>query len=207
MIKKLLKMFILFCICGVMINGRGKENMELTNEEMKEISNYGKVKILDEIDGERLTKFKKQIFYYEVKNFESEEFYSKLKSNLGNEKYQIFFTGISMDEDSNQKICVIKSKDKYESLRIFKTNGSNYGFDTEEVIEKLKKWDSLYGIEIKGVDKDWVYITLNKLPSNLNDFSKEIYEFCPDTVEQGVGSISSLKILIQERKEIFLWWD
>lgn len=90
---------------------------------------------------------------------------------------------------------------------MFETNEANYGFDTEEIIEKVKKWDSLYGIEIKGIDRDWIYIIFKKLPSNLNNLSKEIYKFCPETVEQGLGSISSLKMLVQERKEVVLWWD
>lgn len=38
-------------------------------------------------------------------------------------------------------------------------------------------------------------------------FSEEVYEFCPDIVDQGVGDMKKLKDSIKVNKELFLWWD
>jgi hypothetical protein len=38
--------------------------------------------------------------------------------------------------------------DKFAELRNKNTNGANYDLDTEDVIERLKKWDAAYGVEL-----------------------------------------------------------
>ena len=47
------------------------------------------------------------------------------------------------------------------------------------------------------------------LPSNqeMQSFAQEMYEFCPDIVEQGTGSIEELIEEIKETKKLALWWD
>ena len=43
--------------------------------------------------------------------------------------------------------------------------------------------------------------------TNMDEFAKEVYAFCPDSVEQGVGDLKSLKEYIEKEKGIWLWWD
>ena len=50
-------------------------------------------------------------------------------------------------------------------------------------------------------------LDFKKLPSDLDAFSEEVYEFCPDSVDQGVGEVENLKELIKEMNGIWLWWD
>ena len=38
-----------------------------------------------------------------------------------------------------------------------------------------------------GAGSAWVAIQFVKLPANICAFAEEVYEFCPDTVEQSVG--------------------
>ena len=41
----------------------------------------------------------------------------------------------------------------------------------------------------------------------MDAFANEVYEFCPDAVDQGVGSIDELKKAITEMQGLWLWWD
>ncbi len=61
--------------------------------------------------------------------------------------------------------------------------------------------------QIVGADNDWVEIEFKTLPKNLAVFAEEIYDFCPDAVDQGPGNISGLVKEMQATRRLFLWWD
>jgi len=37
--------------------------------------------------------------------------------------------------------------------------------------------------------------------------TKELYDFCPDIVDQGTGTMEALKLEITRTRELYLWWD
>ncbi|MEY3302435.1 MAG: DUF4253 domain-containing protein [Pseudanabaena sp.] len=80
--------------------------------------------------------------------------------------------------------------DKYQQVREVGTNGDNYELSTEDLIEQFKYWDAKYGIELSDIEFDSVTVTFNNLPEDLTDLAVEIYEFCPDTIEQHFGCIA-----------------
>jgi len=128
-----------------------------------------------------------------------------LKDDLRKLGYLIFVSENGFDDPST--ISIIKSNDQFDIVRFQGTDGINYEIENDEVIGKLMEWDAKYGIEIIGADYDWVEFTLKKLPQNITAFSEEVYEFCPDSVEQGAGELSELEKLISEHRRLFLWWD
>lgn len=173
---------------------------------LKEIHNVSKSEIMPLEDPEYVLNQSYKIIKFEVNHEETFKVMSALGKKIENSKYQVFHSRISYD-NTPEIICVLKSSDKYDTLRAFNTNGINYDIDTDKLIEKLQKWDKEYGINILGVDFDWVDIKFNSLPGDLKKFAEEIYEFCPDSVDQGVGTIEALEKMIKEEQRVFLWWD
>ena len=45
------------------------------------------------------------------------------------------------------------------------------------------------------------------MPEDLAAFADEVYDFCPDIVEQGCDSVEALAEAIAETSTVFLWWD
>jgi ankyrin repeat protein len=87
----------------------------------------------------------------------------------------------------------IKSRNpKFLELYEKNTNGIDFGFDTDDIAEKLGQWDSKYGIDISEVEHDGFIAKFNLLPDDLIKFSKEVYEFCPDIIDQGYGCMDGL---------------
>jgi hypothetical protein len=82
--------------------------------------------------------------------------------------------------------------DKYEELRLQKTSGINYDLETEDIIRQLKQWDETYGIDISDVAFDSVFVQFKTLPDDLNLLAEEIYEFCPDTIDQHFGCVADM---------------
>ena len=104
-------------------------------------------------------------------------------------------------------IKLLLSTNKYEPLYFEATNAVNYEIYTAEIVEKIKKWDLLYELEIYGVGVDFVHGKFNKLPEDLNLLAQEMYAFCPDIVDQGTGSVEELEKELKNTATLFLWWD
>ena len=77
----------------------------------------------------------------------------------------------------------------------------NYEIGTEDIISKLKEWDEQLGIDLSDIGFDRVTVKFHKLPDNLTAFAKEIYEFCPDTIEQGYGCMAEMIEAAEEMGE------
>ena len=131
---------------------------------------------------------------------------NELRDKVRRKGYAMYISesnfGYAADE-----ICVIKTDDAYDMLRFEATNGANYDIFTEEIITRLKTWDKKYGLKFVGVGFDFVEADYSKTPVDIDRLAEELYEFCPDIVDQGVGSIEELKRETINTKKLFLWWD
>jgi len=104
-------------------------------------------------------------------------------------------------------VCVIRTKDKFDLLRITGTNGDNYDISNDKVIERIKLWDKKYGLKFDGVGFDWFSGIFVKPPKDMNKFAEEVYEFCPDVVDQGTESVEKLAEEMKKSNSVYLWWD
>ena len=106
-----------------------------------------------------------------------------------------------------EKIGVLKGTDQYDILRIMHTDGDEYDISNQDVIDWLKGWETRAPFDIVGADSDWVEIEFKTLPADLKAFAQEVYDICPDAVDQGPGSVDGLVKEIRKTKHLFLWWD
>jgi hypothetical protein len=131
---------------------------------------------------------------------------TKLRSRLKPLHYMAFVVAMN-DGLKQETIGVIKGADPYDILRIMQTNGEEYDILNEDVVERLKDWEKTFAFDIIGADNDWVEIEFKTLPKNLSAFAEEVYDFCPDAVDQGPGSVNGLVKEMQTTRRLFLWWD
>ncbi|CAA0149839.1 conserved hypothetical protein [Tenacibaculum maritimum] len=128
----------------------------------------------------------------------------KLKEKFRAKGYLIFaFTG----EEDSKNIGVIKGTNDLDILRYRRTGGINHGYENEDIVKKISEWNDKFGLTVIGCGRDWLELKFKKLPNNLDAFANEVYEFCPDSVDQGVGEVENLKLMIKEMSGIWLWWD
>ncbi len=110
--------------------------------------------------------------------------------------------GLKIDQ-----IGVLKGTDQYEILRVMHTDGDDYEISNQDVIDRLKEWEKRSTFEIVGADSDWVELEFKTLPQDLRAFVEEVYEFCPDAVDQGPGTVDGLMQEIRKTNRLYLWWD
>jgi hypothetical protein len=128
----------------------------------------------------------------------------KLKEKFRAKGYLIF---TFMNEKDQEYIAVIKGTDELDIVRYRRTDGINYNLNNEKVVDKLEKWKSKNDFNILVCGRDCLQFEFKTLPADLDAFSKDVYQFCPDIVDQGVGDIKNLKSAIKEMNGLYLWWD
>jgi hypothetical protein len=130
----------------------------------------------------------------------------ELQSNSTFKDYHILSCG-NFGDDKDYFIGAVKTKDKYECLRIFETNGVNYDLETKDIIDFFQKWDTQARFFIIDAYFDRVIIQLADFDLDLDKFAKEALEFCPDFLS-AVDNEEQLKKYILDRKgEVDFWWD
>lgn len=123
----------------------------------------------------------------------------------------VAFVGTSRNLDDSSikgvELVLARGNDQFDILRLAATDGINYGLTTEGIVTRLKNWDKQFGISIWQAETDTVQMDMKNKPLNLSTFSKDLYEFCPDIVDQGTGDLQSLENELRESGAIYLWWD
>lgn len=105
------------------------------------------------------------------------------------------------------EIVVGPGKSQFDILRHARTDAINYDMVTTDLIARLQKYDLQFGIDIYHAETDTVEFTLKSLPEDVNALAEELYDFCPDMVDQGHGSVEELEDDLRDSQRVCLWWD
>jgi hypothetical protein len=129
------------------------------------------------------------------------------------------------------------NKDQFEIIRKAETGAPNFDMDTDAIIARLQQWQALCKFRVTGAGHDTIDIKFDTLPADMAAFAKDVYDFCPDLVDQGTGCVAEmieemdevppamqkliegidfededygieiLKREIEQKKDLKLWWD
>ena len=81
---------------------------------------------------------------------------------------------------------------------------------TEYHVAALRKWHEEFGAELVGINGDAMNIRAARPPRTREAalaLAREQYGYCPDIVDQGVGSLAALAATLMATEWWFLWWD
>ena len=178
-------------------------------EILSDLNNIGgdsiqQLPTIDQETGEMNTDSLFPGFYYSTTEEKAYTFVKTHKSNYRKKGYLVFMHGNGV---SMYNVAVIKGTEEFDILKYRRTDGINHGLETEDIIKRALEWKSKYGVSIMGCGRDWVHMEFDKLPSDISAFADEVYAFCPDSVDQGVGSIEELRKAILQMRGVWLWWD
>ena len=85
------------------------------------------------------------------------------------------------------ELAVVKADDAYAPIRLRRSDGANYDISTDDIVARLREWETICTFRIVGAASSWVALQFETLPEKLCTFAEDVYLFCPDTVTQGVG--------------------
>jgi hypothetical protein len=104
------------------------------------------------------------------------------------------------------KVAIVDADDE-AYLAIVRTDGVNHDLDHDEVMARYRQWDEKYGLKLVGAGQSWIEAQLTTPPTDWLALAQEVYEFCPDVVDQGAGDVATLAAEMKQRNFIYLWWD
>lgn len=134
-----------------------------------------------------------------------EKFYKKV---IEGNNY-IFLTNMDFDDDYNTyyDIVIIDNSDPFKLIERIGTHGINYDVYNHDVLRKMKEWDQDVDFVFVVVDESRIHAYMQKLPEDIQQFSSDVYDFCPDVIDQGYGSMDVMISDYKESKYFWLWWD
>lgn len=93
------------------------------------------------------------------------------------------------------------TNDPFAAVRAAGTAAPNFELTTDAIIAHLAQWQSLCDFTVKHAKHDTVEIEFGTLPQNMDAFARDLYEFCPDLVDQGTGCVHEMVEAIEEMGE------
>ncbi len=114
-------------------------------------------------------------------------------SDIAHNGYKVALTGATADP--------------YKLIEFAETNGVNYDIEPADIIDKYKKWNSEFGITPIAIGFDFCECQIKNKNIDYKKLAEEVYEFCPDVVEQGTETVEALEEEIRRTGRIYLWWD
>ncbi|WP_299486606.1 DUF4253 domain-containing protein [Acaryochloris sp. IP29b_bin.137] len=124
-------------------------------------------------------------------------------------------------------IGVVKLDDHFQIVQFFGTAAGNYELSNADIIDKLRAWEKLCDFEIMGGGGDTLELAFKTLPENRLAFAEDVYDFCPDLMDQGyVGpplgegatmedyaeamdeqTVEDLVDYLERNMAVGFWWD
>jgi hypothetical protein len=93
------------------------------------------------------------------------------------------------------------TNDPFAAVREAFTSAPNFEIDNAAIIDRLTQWQSLCSFVVKSAEGDRIEIEFTTLPKDMDAFVRDLYEFCPDLVDQGTGCVHEMIEMAEEMGE------
>lgn len=107
-----------------------------------------------------------------------------------------------------EKLAVFPSPNPYHAMAAIAPAGPNDDIGTGNIIDwfEARQGEGLtFGFTVMSHD-----VVAGRFTTPVDDartLAEQMYELCPDCVEQGLGSVEELARSLSEDREFYLWWD
>ncbi len=107
---------------------------------------------------------------------------------------------------ANERLMCVPTRNPYEVVALIQPHAGEHDIGVFEILEFLRKHE-LLGWRLTGLGYDTVDLEFERLPSDMGAFAKELYEFCPDLIDQGFESLKMLEHHLRATRRVHFWWD
>lgn len=121
----------------------------------------------------------------------------------------LFLTDLSFNHkfESYYDIVIVPINDQLDIVRQVGTWAPNYNLENKDIVDWFKLQSEQIEFDIVIVDIDRIEAYLNAKPVSVKKLAKDIYEFCPDVIDQGHENMTELVETIEKQSYIWFWWD
>jgi hypothetical protein len=105
------------------------------------------------------------------------------------------------------QLALVPMWDQYRVVKTVGTSSERLDISNAELIEWLRALERDAPFVLTGIGGDHVEGRFIGVLSDADAMARRLYEFCPDIVNQGTGSVSGLASELRRRKGFSCWWD
>jgi hypothetical protein len=134
----------------------------------------------------------------------AEQMVSSLNKKFAYRSCIAFISDDQTRVDKKHTISLIRSTDKYNTLRLQETSGGSYHFSTDSLIAKLKDFELKYPFQFIGVGSDWLLLKTIDEPKDWSDYAGAVMKVCPNE-ETNINEMA--EALQKDKGRVSMWWD
>jgi ankyrin repeat protein len=109
--------------------------------------------------------------------------------------------------DSQSTLAAIPTTRWQDALALMQTNGVNCGIGPGYVIEWMEDLMKSHPFQLTTVAHNILAGHFRDEVKDPDDLAQRMYDFCPDIVDQGTGTVKELADTLRESRSFFFWWD
>jgi hypothetical protein len=127
-------------------------------------------------------------------------------------------------EKGRTSLGLVPLEDDLDLLHFHHTDGANQGLSTTDIVNRLREWREHSEFDVVEAGGAHVTLAFTRLPDDVEAFAEEVYDFCPDTVDQDYlgpdtddvdeyedfleqQTVQDLTIFLGRERQLRLWWD
>lgn len=122
---------------------------------------------------------------------------------------------VAMDYRANKPldtvhILILPTHDSAEVPAYLRWGNWNACPSPELHVAMLRDWKRRFGTELIGIDREVMNLRTGRMPATRPEalaLAREQYDYCPDIVDQGIGTIEALAAALMRETWWFFWWD
>ncbi len=129
--------------------------------------------------------------------------------NVKDSKNYLFLTNLDFDDSykSYYDIVIAPISDQFELIKFIGTEPVNYDLSNQDVVEWFRKKHNEFDFDIIVANFDRIETILKSEPKSYEKLGNEIYDFCPDVIDQGHSDMNELIEHLKKNKHMWFWWD
>ena len=105
------------------------------------------------------------------------------------------------------QLALLPTGKRNDVFAAFGTNGANSNQYPADIVRWFDELEKSQPFLLTGVGHDWCEGRFTQPIKDSKKLAKEMYEFCSDIVDQGVGDVSRLALELKKTQRFFFWWD
>ena len=108
------------------------------------------------------------------------------------------------------ELVVTQGIDQFDALRKARTEATERGLDTEQIIERLRRYHKLCDISVYSAETDTIIFLVRRPPEDAADlewFVRDLKDLCPDLGPLTETSVADWRETLATERQVFIWWD
>ena len=111
------------------------------------------------------------------------------------------------DAGEKDLVAILPTANREDVIASMGTGSGNHGISTGHVLAFLRNMEKTRPIVLTGIGHNFLSGLFRTAVIDPEKLADELYDICPDIVDQGHESVEALAAHLRSERAVFMWWD